>query len=426
MPDLPVSPHIRHALKNNSIALMKWLIFAALVGLTVGFAGSLFHIVLEWAAETRSEHPWLLFLLPFGGLAIVAAYRFSGMSDDKGTEMVITSIRSGQPMKLRTAPLIFFATTVTHLFGGSAGREGAALQLGGSISSALGKLLSLDDRDERIITMCGMAAGFSALFGTPLSAAIFAMEVESVGVMYYAAIVPCLLSSLLAQQVAAFFGIPPTVFLIVNVPDLNVDSMISIILLGILCGILANLFCRAMSLGGKFYQRITSNPWIRVAVGGCIIIVLTLLTGSQDYNGAGTEVLRAALWGEAAPLAFVLKLLFTALTLNAGFKGGEIVPSFFVGATFGCVAAPLLGLSPSFGAAVAMIAVFCGVTNSPMTSILLGYEVFVGVGIEPLALVAAISYMTSGYHSLYHQQKIMYSKTQPKFINTYSGDETEE
>ena len=418
---------IRHALKNNAIALMKWLIFAVLVGLSVGVVGSLFHLALEWAGEARAAHPWLLFLLPVGGLAIVATYHFAGMDDDSGTEMVITSIRSGQPMRLRTAPLIFFATTITHLFGGSAGREGAALQLGGSISGALGKLLSLDREDERIITMCGMAAGFSALFGTPLSAAIFAMEVESVGVMYYAALVPCLLSALLAQKVAVFFHIYGTLFLVVDVPHLTVDSIISIILLGILCGILANLFCRVMGLGGALYRRITRNRWLRIVIGGCIVIVFSLLTGTSDYNGAGMEVIRQALAGEAFPLAFVLKMLLTALTLGAGFKGGEIVPSFFVGATFGCVVAPMLGLSASFGGAVAMIAVFCGVTNSPMTSILLGYELFFGgVGIEPMALVAAVSYMTSGYHSLYHQQKIVYSKTKSNYIDSFSGDEPEE
>lgn len=427
MPELPVSPHIRRALRDNSIALMKWLILAILVGLTVGVAGSLFHMALEWANETRTAHPWLLFLLPLGGLAIVAAYHFSGMDDDQGTEMVITSIRSGQPMRLRTAPLIFLATTLTHLFGGSAGREGAALQLGGSISSALGKLLSLDERDERMMTMCGMAGGFSALFGTPLSAAIFAMEVENVGVMYYAALVPCLLCALLAQKVAAFFHIYGTLFLVVDVPDLTVDSMISIILLGILCGILANLFCRLMGLSATLYRKFAPSRWLRIVAGGCLVMLCSLLTGTSDYNGAGMEVIRQALSGEAFPLAFLLKMLLTALTLGAGYKGGEIVPSFFVGATFGCVVAPLLGLSASFGSAVAMIAVFCGVTNSPMTSILLSYELFFGgVGIEPMALVAAVSYMTSGYHSLYHQQKIVYSKTKSNYIDSFSGDEPEE
>ena len=426
MSKLPVPEHIRHALKNNSIDLLKWLMLGILIGLTMGVIGSLFHLSLEWAGEMRAAYPWLLYLLPLGGLAIVGAYRLTGMSDDRGTEMVLSSIRSGERLHLRTAPLIFCSTVVTHLLGGSAGREGAALQLGGSVSSAIGRFFHLDERDERIMTMCGMAAGFSALFGTPISAAIFAMEVESVGVMYYAAIVPCLLASLLAQRVALFFGIAPTGFLVTGAPELDAEAMIPVILMGILCGILANLFCRVLRLGGKLYDKITKNPWLRAALGGGIIIVLTLLSGTRDYNGAGMEVIRGALAGQAVPYAFVLKMIFTALTLNAGFKGGEIVPSFFVGATFGCVAAPLLGLSPSFGGAVAMIAVFCGVTNAPMTSILLGYELFIGVGIEPMALIAAISYMTSGYHSLYHEQKILYSKIRPKFINTFSGDETEE
>lgn len=341
MPNLPVPQHIRHALKNNSIALLKWLLFAILVGLTVGVIGSLFHFALEWAGEMRTAYPWLLYLLPLGGLAIVGAYRLTGMSDDRGTEMILASIRSGQPLHLRTAPLIFFSTTVTHLLGGSAGREGAALQLGGSVSSAMGRLFRLDDRDGRIITMCGMAAGFSALFGTPISAAIFAMEVESVGVMYYAAVVPCLLAALIAQRVALFFGIPPTSFVVTGAPELNAQAMIPIILMGILCGVLANLFCRVMGLGGKFYGKITQNPWLRAALGGGILIVLTLLAGTRDYNGAGMEVIRAALAGHAFPAAFALKMVFTALTLNAGFKGERSSPPSSWGP-------PLAVLSPHF------------------------------------------------------------------------------
>ncbi|MCD8383043.1 MAG: chloride channel protein [Clostridiales bacterium] len=426
MPRLLISPHIQHSLKRNGLALIKWLCLAVLVGLAVGLVGSLFHIVLEWATETRTEYPWLLYLLPVAGLAIVGAYRLLDMSDDKGTEMVLNAIRSGQPMRLRTAPLIFFATTLTHLCGGSAGREGAALQLGGSISDAIGKLLRLKEGDEKIITMCGMAAGFSALFGTPISAAVFAMEVESIGVMQYAAIVPCLVASLLASRVAACFGISATAFTVAEAPELDLKTMAVIVALGVLCGILANLFCRAMGWGGALYRKITSNPWLKVVLGGCVIIILTLLVGTRDYNGAGMDVIQRALEGEAAPLAFVWKVVFTALTLGAGYKGGEIVPSFFVGATFGCVVAPLLGLSSSFGGALAMVAVFCGVTNAPMTAILLGCEMFTGVGIEPIALIVAVSYMTSGYHSLYHQQRITYSKFQAKQIETFSGDGSDE
>ena len=185
---------------------------------------------------------------------------------------------------------------------------------------------------------------------------------------------------------------------------------------------MANLFCRAMHLGGKLYGKV-SNPYLRAALGGALVAALSLMEGSGDYNGAGMQVIVAALAGSAVPWAFVLKIVFTVLTLGAGFKGGEIVPCFFVGATFGCTVAPLIGMNPGFGAALGLVAVFCGVTNSPMTSILLGYELFGGQGVALMALGAAVSYLLSGYSGLYREQKILYSKTAPVFIDRKSGDE---
>ena len=310
---------------------------------------------------------------------------------------------------------------LTHLTGGSAGREGAALQLGGCISGSLGKLMRLDDKDERIITMCGMAGGFSALFGTPLSAAVFAMEVESIGVMYYAALVPCVLSALIANLVSSAFGVASTAFTLDFVPGFSPLVFVQVIALGVLCGILANLFCRAMGGGGQLYKRVR-NPYLRIALGGVVVILLTLLVRTGDYNGAGMGVITEALAGHAVPWAFALKILFTVATLGAGFKGGEIVPSFFVGATFGCVIAPLIGMDAGFGAALGLTAVFCGVTNSPMTSILLSYELFGGKGVALMTLCAAVSYLLSGYSGLYHEQKIMYSKTAPVFLGRKSGE----
>lgn len=426
MADLLLSPHIRHSIRNNSAALFRWMGIAILTGVIVGCAGALFHIALEWAGETFAAHRWLLYCLPLAGLAIVSLYHLAGMDNDKGTELVLSSVRSGEKVRLRTAPLIFAATFLTHLTGGSAGREGAALQLGGSISGSLGRLLKLDDRDERVMTMCGMAAGFSALFGTPMAAAIFAMEVESVGVMYYAALVPCLLGSLMAQRVAELMGVAPTVFPGLVCPERSFFVVTMIILLGVLCGVLSNLFCRLLQVAGKLYQNYLPNRWVRAAVGGGLVILISRLTGTYDYNGAGMGVISAAVAdGVAFPLAFLLKMLLTALTLNAGYKGGEIVPSFFAGATFGCLIAPLLGLPAAFGAGAGMIAVFCGVTNCPITSLLLAYELFPGCELSTLAIVIAISYMTSGYHSLYHAQKIMYSKIRAQFIDSYSGDKVD-
>ena len=398
------------------ITLVKWLIFAIVVGVVVGIAGAFFHIGIDKATELRGEYPWVLYLLPIVGLFIVWSYHVTGMSDDKGTEYIIASVREGRHLRIRTAPLIFVGTILTHFAGGSAGREGAALQLGGTISNFIGRVTHLDEKDDRIITMCGMAAGFSALFGTPLAAAVMSMEVVSVGVMYYSAIVPCVLAALIAKFIAGFIGVPATSFLVSTVPSLNPVTLLQIVILGILCAFVAMLFCNIVHLVPKGYDKISKNPYIRVLVGSAVLIILFLSFG-RSYCGAGTDIIQQAMNGEARPEAFLLKIIITAITLSAGFKGGEIVPAFFAGATFGCFFGSLLGLPASFAAAAGMTAVFCGVTNCPLTSILLSYELFGGEGLALYALCCSVSYMLSGYSSLYHAQKIMYSKLRPEYIN---------
>lgn len=402
--------------QDYALTLLKWVLFALLVGLSVGFVGAIFHMAIDHATALREAHGWILYLLPLMGLVIVWAYHVTGMSDDKGTEYIIGAVREGRILRIRTAPLIFLSTVLTHFAGGSAGREGAALQLGGSMSNFIGRLIHLDEKDDRIITMCGMAAGFSALFGTPLAAAIMAMEVVSVGVMYYSAIVPCVLSALIAQQVALAMGIAPTAFAVSGVPEMTPLVLVQLVGLGILCALVAVLFCGVMHIVPRFYEKITRNPYVRVVLGGTVVVLLSLLLG-RDYNGAGVGVIQAALDGQARPEAFVLKVIFTALTLAAGFKGGEIVPAFFCGATFGCFYGELLGLPASFAAAAGLVSVFCGVTNCPLTSILLAYELFGGQGLPLYALCCAVSYMLSGYSGLYHAQKIVYSKLRPEFVN---------
>lgn len=402
--------------KEYVLTLLKWVLFSVLVGVSVGAVGAVFHMAIDKATALRGDHGWLLYLLPLAGLLIVWAYHITGMSDDKGTEYIIGAVREGRILRIRTAPLIFFGTVLTHLTGGSAGREGAALQLGGSMSNFIGRLIHLDEKDDRIITMCGMAAGFSALFGTPLAAAIMAMEVVSVGVMYYAAIVPCVLSALIAQQVALTMGVGGTAFQVSVVPNLSPLVLVQLVSLGVLCALVAVLFCGIMHLVPKGYKKITKNPYLRVLLGGVLVVLLSLMLG-RDYNGAGVGIIQNALDGQARPEAFLLKVIFTALTLAAGFKGGEIVPAFFCGATFGCFYGALLGLPASFAAAAGMVSVFCGVTNCPLTSILLSYELFGGEGLPLYALCCAVSYMLSGYSSLYHAQKIVYSKLRPEYIN---------
>ena len=423
-------------LLEQPATFVKWLVFAAVSGVLCGGVATAFFYAFDAVTALRLTHPWLLWLLPLGGAAIVLLYRVCGMEGDRGTNFVLVAVREDQPLRLRTAPLVFAATMITHLFGGSSGREGAILQIGGSISSTVGRWMRLDGKDRRIITMCGMSAAFSALFGTPLTAAMFSMEVTSVGVLYYAAIVPCVLSSIVGLWMAQAFGVPPTQFTLTGVPNLSPLTLVQIIILGALFALLSVFFCRLMHAAPRLYDKYLPNPLARAVVGGGVVIALTLLVwlwspGTYDYNGAGEAALHAAIQGQARPEAFLLKMLFTTITLGAGFKGGEIVPVFFTGATFGCTAAPLLGLHPSFGAGLGMVCVFCGVTNCPMTSLLLALELFAGDSYgmftgQSLCLFAvciAVSYMLSGYYGLYSEQKIVYSKLRPEFIDKKANED---
>ena len=340
------------------------------------------------------------------------------MEKDQGTNLVLIAVREAEPMRLRTAPLIFVATILTHLVGGSAGREGAALQLGGSLGAWLGRVVHLDAKDRRVMVMCGMSAAFSALFGTPLTAMLFSMEVVSVGVMYYAALVPCTVSALTAFQVAQAMGLHQSPGYEIGLEAaLGPVTMVQAAALGILCALVSILFCQAVHTAPKVYARFLPNPLLRAAAGGALVLVLTLLVGSQDYNGAGDAVIRRMLAGETIPAAFLLKILFTALTLGAGFRGGEIVPALFTGAAFGTLAGPLLGLPHGFGGALGMAAVFCGATNCPLTSLMLAFELFGGGSLPLCALCCGVSYMLSGYYGLYSEQKIVYSKFRTRWID---------
>lgn len=396
---------------------LKWLVIAVAAGFVIGIVGSLFHIVLDFAAEFRGNNSYLIFLLPVGGLAIVWLYRLCGIDHDKGTNGIIKGARGEDTVSLRTAPLIFAATFITHFLGGSAGREGAALQLGGSLISPLAKPLGLKKHDYSMLIMCGMSAGFSALFGTPAAAAVFALEVTVVGIAHYSAIVPCIVSSITAAITADLLGVHPTEFAVHNVPDFGSETYavaLKSIAMGILGAILSIIFCKFMSLAARTYKQLFKNHYLRIFVGGMIVAalswVLYLITDSYDYNGAGTDIIEKAFLGEARPEAFILKMLLTALTLGAGFKGGEIVPTLFIGSTFGCFAAGFLGLPASFGAALGLAAVFCGVTNCPFATLTLTVELFGSQGLPFYALVVGISYMLSDYTGLYSAQKFYDNK----------------
>ena len=409
IPDLDLVGRVR--------VLLRWVILGCMTGAIVGAIGAMFSKAISMATAFRTSHDLIILGLPLAGLLIVFMYRLCKDYEDKGTNLVIKSIQEGEHLPVMKAPLIFISTTLTHLFGGSTGRESAALQMGGSIGYNLGKLCRLKEGNVKIMTMCGMSAAFSALFGTPMTASFMAMEIENVGVMYYSALVPCVISALTAQGVAEFLGATGEQFAVNIVPEFTATKGMYTGFLALLCAIVSVLFCQVLKFSGKTYKKLLPNPYLRVFVGGCIVVALTFLSGTRFYNGAGMNVIEMAINGEAPAWAFLLKIIFTALTLGAGYKGGEIVPALYIGATFGCLYSQIFGLHSALCAAIGMGALFCGVTNCPISSLFICFELFGFKGMPYYLLAIALSYTFSGYYSLYSSQKIMYSKFHNKYVN---------
>lgn len=405
--------HIKEILSHfgkDFVRLVKWLFLSATVGVLVGFISTIFAHAMVYVTSVRNENPWLIFLLPVAGLMIVGLYHLFKYQNDRGTNIVLSSIHSNDTVPYRMAPLIVIATVLSHLTGASVGREGAALQLGGSLGSMLGAGFRLDEKDRKVVVMCGMSAAFAALFGTPMAAAIFALEVINVGVMYYAALVPCIFSALTASRFAAGMGIHPESFTIAVVPEVNFVSVTQAIVLSIICAIVSIVFCLMLHSVGHAFRKYFKNPYIRVLVGSALIIALTLILNTKDYMGAGIDIIDRAMEGDAKALAFMWKMIFTALAIGCGFKGGEIVPTFFVGATLGCVVGHLIGFEPSTAAAVGMIGMFCCVTNCPIASMLIAFELFGYQGVPFFLICTSVGYRMSGYYGLYKDQLINASK----------------
>lgn len=386
------------------------IFFALGVGMVVGVIGGFFSRLLSMSDVFRNNVFWSIFLLPLVGLVIVWLYRKGGIKTAGGTDIVIQAARGEQPVSRLLAPVIFLSTLLTHFFGGSAGREGAALQLGGSLAEVLRKLFKLGDEFEDLAVMCGMSAGFSAVFGNQISAVIFALEISCVGMLPMGALLPCVVSSLLAGEVAQLLGCHAVVFTLNSSPE-DFLFFTRVLILAVACGLLSILVCYVFAGVRQGFERFFPDPYLRVVVGGCIVVGLTLLLNTRHYLGSGQALIDQSIGqGQALPWDFALKLLLTAITLGAGFKGGEIVPAFAIGASFGCVMGPLLGLDPAYAAAIGMVAVFCGVTNCPLTSLVLGFEVFAFCNPGGFLAAVAASFLVSGYSGLYSKQKFAFSK----------------
>ena len=408
-------------MKANIRYFIKWSALALVIGSVAGAAGTIFSMGVSWATGFRLSHPSMLFFLPVSGLLIVWMYHSFHEEENRGTNMVIDAISSNERVTPATGPLIFFSTILTHLGGGSSGREGAALQLGGSIGNSFGEWFKLDERDKKIAIMCGMSAVFSALFGTPVAAAIFSLEVVSIGVLYYAALVPCVFSSFLAVGIARAAGLEGEHFPVEMIPALDLKAMGLLVLLGILCAAVSILFCVLLHTAEHAYRKYFPDARVRILAGSFLFIALTLLSGTRDYCGSSMGLIESSIEGSVRYEAFLMKMLFTAVALGAGFKGGEIVPTLCVGAALGCAFGEITGFAPSLCAACGMAALFAGVTNCPITSLVIALELFGYEGMEYFSIIIAVAFALSGYYGLYASQKFVYSKTRTEFINRRSN-----
>ncbi|MBE6922964.1 MAG: chloride channel protein [Ruminococcaceae bacterium] len=393
---------------------LKWGLLGLIMGALGGLIGAGFHHALHFVTHLRGEHSWLIFLLPVGGLLTVTLYKVLKLQNNKGTNEIIDATLDGHPVSPAVFPGIFLATAMTHLFGGSAGREGAALQLGGSTASLLAKIFRLDENERKVMVMSGMAAVFAGLFGTPLTAALFCMEFESVGTVFSPALLPCFLAAFVASRVSLSFGVHAEGLLLETSLGMDVLTLGKVALLAVAVSVLGIFMCAFFHKAEHFAKQHVANPYIRIAVGGVIVMVMTLIVGDHRFNGAGMDMALKAVAGQTDWYNFILKMVFTAVTLAAGFKGGEIVPTFCVGATFGCLLGGLLGLDAGICGALGLIGLFCCATNSPIASIVLSIEMFGGANLYLFALVCVICFVLSGNSGLYASQIIEFNKADLK------------
>ena len=402
--------------KNNSIVLgfsfAKWIFIGAIVGIFTGSACALFLKSLELATDVRMKHTWLIFLLPFGGAFVSFLYSKYGKNSSKGNNLIIEKINENSgKVPLRMAPLVFFGTFVTHLFGGSAGREGTGVQIGSSIAEGIGQLFKLDKVDNRLILMAGISSGFASVFGTPLAGTVFGLEVAALGVMSYDALIPCFTASIVGDIVVSALGVHHTHYKVIGVPDLSYIIIIKIALAAILFGFTSKLFSELTHKLKEVFTERFENPVIKSMVGGIIVIALVYIIGTRDFLGLSIPLISQSFDGHVHPLAFLGKILFTSLTLGTGFQGGEVTPLFVIGSTLGNSLSNILHISPSFLAALGLIGVFAGATNTPIASFILSIEMFGSQGIIFMFMTCVISYIFSGHTGIYTSQKIGISKS---------------
>lgn len=386
--------------------ILKWVFISIIIGSLSGSASAVFLLLLEWAKETREDNKWLLFLLPIGGFVVAVVYFYWGKALAKGNNLLIEEVQNPtKTISFLMAPLVLVGTIVTHVFGGSAGREGTAIQMGAALADQLNFIKKFTKADRSILLMCGMAAGFSSLFGTPLAGAIFALEIIFIGRMRYDGLLPVFLSALLANYVCDLWPIHHTNYQIVEVPSFNIINSSWILLASILFGLTSMVFSSSMHwLSGQFKKQIT-NPLLRPIFGGVLVSVLIYFLGFK-YAGLGITHIVEFFSIQQGIEVFALKLVLTVLTLSAGFKGGEVTPLFFIGAALGSALSLFIPLPVGLLAGVGFVAVFSGATNAPIACSIMGIELFGSDAAIFIVIACFGAYFFSGHTSIYTSQII--------------------
>ena len=387
--------------------LFKWILICFTLGVIVGGISAFFLFSLDWVTNWREAHLWIIALLPVGGFIIGLSYHLYGESVVKGNNLLLEEFHSPKKIiPLRMAPLVLFGTLVTHLFGGSAGREGTAVQIGGAIADRYTKVLRLSNRDRQILLIAGISAGFASVFGTPLAGGIFALEVLVLGRIRLDAIIPSFMAAMFADYFCTVWGITHTQYHITTVAEMTPVNLLWCLLAGIVFGLVAMFFSKSTHYWNALFERKINYPPLRPVVGGAILAIAVYLLGTTKYIGLGVPTIVDAFSMDLNSYDFLLKVIFTSFTLGAGFKGGEVTPLFFIGATLGNALVWFIPLPMSLLAGMGFVAVFAGATNTPIACTIMGIELF---GIESgvfIALACATAYLFSGHTGIYTSQLI--------------------